>query len=148
MIGAVITQLLEAAVANKKRAIGLTLSRMALLIVGALFLITAFGFALSMIYHLLTPEYVTEAEAAALMALGLAVVGGIFVLVALKTHLKPAPPPIQKPDLPPAGLQAIEALDHLNKALSDLGKNGGGAGPVIGLLGLAALVGFVSGRKR
>lgn len=147
MIGAVITQLVEAAVANKKRAIGLTLCRMALLLVGAFLVITAFGFALFMIYHVLTPAYVTQAEAAAVIAIGLLVLGGILVLVALKSHLKP-PPISHKPDLQPAELQAIEAFGMLNKALTDLGKTSGGATPIIGLLGLAALVGFVSGRKR
>lgn len=147
MIGGVIAQLVETAVANKKRAIGLALSRMALLLVGALLVITAFGFALFMIYHLLTPDYVTQAEAAAVIAVGLLVLGGILVLVALKSHQKP-PSVSHKPELPPAELQAIEALGQLNNALADVIKKSGGASPVIGLLGLAALVGFVSGRKR
>lgn len=147
MIGAVITQLVEAAVASKKRAIGLTLSRMALLLVGALLVITAFGFALFMIYHFLTPAYVTQAEAAAVIAIGLLLLGGVFVWVALKSHPKPAAA-VPKPDLQPAELQAIEAFSMLNKALSELGKTSGGASPIIGLLGIAALVGFISGRKR
>lgn len=147
MIGALIAQLVGTAVADKKRAIGLTLTRMAVLLIGGLFVITAFGFALFMIYHALTPAYVTRVEAAALIAIGLLVIGGILVMVATKANLKP-PPTIHKPDPQSAELQAIEALGMLNKALTDLSKNRGGATPIIGLLGIAALVGFVSGRKR
>ena len=147
MISDLIAQLVGTAVASKKRAIGLTLTRIVLVLIGALFVFAAFVFGLVTLYNALTPMHVTRIEAAAIIAVGLLVIGGILVVVALKANLKP-PATADKPDSQSAELQAIEALGLLNKALSDISKNRGGATPYIGLLGIAALVGFVSGRKR
>ena len=147
MIGDLIAQLVGTAVASKKRAIGLTITRIVLALIGALFVIAAFAFGLLTLYHALAPLPFTRVEAAGLIAIGLLVIGGILVVVALKANLKP-PAATDKPDPQSAELQAIEALGMLNKALTDLSKKGGGATPYIGLLGIAALVGFMSGRKR
>lgn len=147
MISDLIAQLVGTAVASKKRAIGLTLTRIVLVLIGALFVIAALIFALVTLYNALTPMHFTRVEAAAIITVGLLVIGGILVLVALKANLKSSAA-TEKPDPQSAELQAIEALGMLNKALSDIGKNRGGATPYIGLLGIAALVGFVSGRKR
>ena len=43
---------------------------------------------------------------------------------------------------------AIEALGMLNKSLTDISQGRGGGSAMLGLLGIAALVGFISGRKR
>lgn len=147
MIGDLIGQLVGTAVASKKRAIGLTITRIAAVLFGALLLMAGLVFVLVTIYNALTPEHFTRVEAAAIIAAGLLVIGGVLVLVALKANLKPRAG-TDKPDPQSAELQAIEALGMLNKALTDMGKNRGGASPYIGLLGIAALVGFVSGRKR
>lgn len=147
MIGDLIGQLVGTAVASKKRAIGLTITRIAAVLIGVLLLVAGLVFVLVTIYNALTPEHFTRVEAAAIIAAGLLVIGGILILVALKANLKP-PAATDKPDPQSAELQAIEALGMLNKALTDMGKNRGGASPYIGLLGIAALVGFVSGRKR
>jgi hypothetical protein len=147
MIGDLIGQLVGAAVASKKRAIGFTITRIAAVLFGVLLLLAGLVFVLVTIYNALTPAHFTRVEAAAIIAAGLLVVGGVLVLVALKTHFKPSAAS-DKPDPQSAELQAIEALGMLNKALTDMGKNRGGASPYIGLLGIAALVGFVSGRKR
>lgn len=147
MIGDLIGQLVGTAVASKKRAIGLTITRIAAVLIGVLLLVAGLVFVLVTIYNALTPEHFTRVEAAAIIAAGLLAIGGILILVALKANLKP-PAATDKPDPQSAELQAIEALGMLNKALTDMGKNRGGASPYIGLLGIAALVGFVSGRKR
>lgn len=147
MIGDLIAQLVGTAVASKRRAIRLTVTRIVLVLLGAMFVVAAFTFALVTLYNTLTPMHLTRVEAAGLIAIVLLVIGGILVAVALKANLKP-PAATDKPDPQSAELQAIEALGLLNKALTDLSKNRGGATPYIGLLGIAALVGFVSGRKR
>jgi hypothetical protein len=147
MLSALIGQLVGTAVASQKKAIGLTLTRIVLVAIGALFVFAAFAFGLVTLYQALTPLHLTRVEAAGLIAVVLLALGGILILVALKANLKP-PATTDKPDPQSAELQAIEALGLLNKALTDLSKNRGGATPYIGLLGIAALVGFVSGRKR
>lgn len=146
MIGDLIAQLVGTAVASKKRAIGLTITRIVVVLLGALLVVAGLVFALVTLYNALTPEHFTRVEAAAMITAGLLVLGVILVLVALKANVKPPGP--ERVDPQSAELQAIEALGMLNKALTDMGKNRGGASPYIGLLGIAALVGFVSGRKR
>lgn len=146
MIGSIIGQLVGAAVATKKQVIGVTLTRIVLILVGALCLLGAISFALVAIYHALTPLHFTPVGAAGIIAGGLLFLAAI--LVAIGIWRKPKPPPIERPDLQSAELSAIQALGMLNKALTDIGKNRGGASPYLGLLGIAALVGFVSGRKR
>jgi uncharacterized membrane protein YqjE len=151
MIGPLIAQLVGTAVASKKRAIAVTIRRIVLVLIGAVFLLAAFSFALVTLYHALAPWHFTPVEAAAIITVALLVIGGILVAVALRKSAK-APPPaaaaLDKPDLQSAELTAIEALGMLNKALNDMGHNRGGASPYLGMLGIAALVGFVSGRKR
>lgn len=145
MIGDLIGQLVGTAVASKKRAIGLTITRIAAVLFGALLVMAGLVFALVTLYNALTDHF-TRVEAAAIITAGLLVLGAILVLVALKAKVKPPEP--ERVDPQSAELQAIEALGMLNKALTDMGKGRGGASPYIGLLGIAALVGFVSGRKR
>ncbi len=151
MIGDLIGQVVGTAVASRKRAIGLTITRITMVLLGALLVVAGLVFALVTLYNALTPEHFTRVEAAAIIAAGLLVLGGILVLVALKANIKPSgikQPGPERVDPQSAELQAIEALGMLNKALTDMGKNRGGATPYLGLLGIAALVGFVSGRKR
>lgn len=152
MIGSLIAQLAGTAVANKKRALGLMLRRLVLVLIGAVFLLAAFSFALVTLYHALTPYHFTPLEASGIITVVLLVIGGIFVLVAMRMRPKPLPATIDKDrpdvDVQSADLTAIQALGMLNKALTDMGQKRGGATPYLGMLGIAALVGFVSGRKR
>lgn len=153
MIASVLGQLLNTAVASKKQMIGPIITKIVLVLIGGILLIAGFVFVLVTIYHALAPEHFTPLEAAALIAIALLALGAIVVLVALKkSNARVAPPTAAAaataadPQL--AELTAIQALGLLNKALTDLGKGRGGATPYLGLLGIAALVGFVSGRKR
>jgi hypothetical protein len=150
MIASVLGQLLNTAVASKKQMIGPIITKIVVVLIGGILLLAGFVFVLVTIYHALAPEHFTRAEAAGLMAVTLLVVGAIVVLVALKkSNGKPASlaaAATTDPQL--AELTAIQALGMLNKALTDLSKGRGGGTAMIGVLGLAALVGFVSGRKR
>jgi membrane protease YdiL (CAAX protease family) len=151
MIASVLGQLLNTAVASKKQMIGPIITKIVLVMIGSILLIAGFAFVLVAIYHALAPEHFTRAEAAGLMAVTLLVVGAIVVLVALKkSNGKPASLAAAATTTDPqlAELTAIQALGMLNKALTDLSKGRGGGTAMIGVLGLAALVGFVSGRKR
>lgn len=147
MIGPLLAQVLSTAVASKKQAIHVTLTRALLVAIGTVFGVAAFAFGLVTIYHALTPMHVMPVEAAGLITVGLLLIAGVLVLVAILGHRKPQAA-TGKPDIQSAELSAIEALGMLNKALTDMGKGRGGATPYLGVLGLAALVGFVSGRKR
>lgn len=147
MLGELIAQLVGTAVASKKQAIRLAVRRIVLLLVGGICVLAAFAFALVVIYHALTPRHVTPLEAAGIIAAALLVIGGILIAIAVRAKHKP-PAAVDKPDVQSAELQAVQALGMLNKALTDIGKNRGGASPYLGVLGLAALVGFVAGRKR
>jgi hypothetical protein len=153
MIGPVLGQLLNTAVASKKQMIGPIITKIVLVMIGSILLIAGFAFVLVAIYHALTPEHFTRPEAAGLIAIALLAVGAMVVLVALKksngkTASRAASATAATTDPQLAELTAIQALGLLNKALTDLGKGRGGATPYLGLLGIAALVGFVSGRKR
>lgn len=151
MIASVLGQLLNTAVASKKQTIGPIVTKIVLVLIGGILLLAGFAFVLMTIYHALTPEHFTRAEAAGLIAIALVALGAIVVLVALKkSNGKMASPTATAAATDPqlAELSAIQALGQLNKALTDLGKGRGGGTAMIGVLGLAALVGFVSGRKR
>jgi hypothetical protein len=106
------------------------------------------AFVLVAIYHALAPFHMTPLEAAAVVAAGLLVIGGILVAVGLKADLKKDPENSDKRDPQSAELAALEALGTLNKALGDIRRGKGGATPYLGLLGVAAVIGFISGRKR
>jgi hypothetical protein len=116
-------------------------------VAGAVLLLAALGFALVAAYHALTPRHVTPLEAAGIIAIALLVIGGILVAVAVRANIRP-PGAVETPDFQSAELSAIQALGMLNKALTDMGKSRKGASPYLGLLGIAVLIGFVSGRKR
>jgi hypothetical protein len=149
MLEGLIAQLVGTAVASKRRAIRVTLTKVALILVGALFVLAAFTFALMVIYHALTPRYLSQVEAAGVIAIVLLVIGGILVAIAIWANRRPrATVNVNKPDTQSAELAAIEALGMLNKALTDIGKGRGGTSPYLGVLGIAALVGFIAGRKR
>jgi hypothetical protein len=150
MIAALLGQLLNTAVASKKQMVGPIIAKIVLVLIGSILLIAGFAFVLVTIYHALTPEHFTQPEAAGLIAIALLALGAIVVLVALKKpDRKPVSPTAAAAADPQlAELSAIQALGTLNKALTDLSKGRGGGTAMIGVLGLAALVGFVSGRKR
>lgn len=154
MIGPVLGQLLNTAVASKKQMIGPIITKIVIVLIGGILLIAGFAFVLVTIYHALAPEHFTRAEAAGLIAVTLLVVGAIVVLVALKksngklASKTAAAAAAEATDPQLAELTAIQALGMLNRALTDLSKGRGGGTAMIGVLGLAALVGFVSGRKR
>jgi hypothetical protein len=151
MIAALLGQLLNTAVASKKQMVGPIIAKIVLVLIGSILLIAGFAFVLVTIYHALTPEHFTQPEAAGLIAIALLALGAIVVLVALKKpDRKPVSPTAAAAAADPqlAELSAIQALGTLNKALTDLSKGRGGGTAMIGVLGLAALVGFVSGRKR
>jgi hypothetical protein len=119
MIAALLGQLLNTAVANKKQMIGPIIAKIVLVLLGGILLIAGFVFVLA----LKKPDRKPVSHASAAAAASAA-----------------------DPQL--AELSAIQALGTLNKALTDLSKGRGGGTAMIGVLGLAALVGFVSGRKR
>jgi hypothetical protein len=150
MIGPLLAQVLGSVAASRRQLIGPIVTKLVLVLIGGILLIAGLAFVLVAIYHALAPVELTPVEAAGVIALALLVMGGIVVLVALKGNFRPSPPPaaLGKPDFQSAELTAIEALGMLNRALTDLGKGRGGTTPYLGLLGIAALVGFISGRKR
>jgi hypothetical protein len=149
MIGSLVGQLLGTAVAAKKQLIGPIITKIVLLLIGGILLIAGLAFVLVTIYHALTPWHVTAVQAAGIIALALLVIGGIVVLFALKASFRPSTPPVsERPDPQLAELSAIEALGMLNKSLTDISQGRGGGSAMMGLLGIAALVGFISGRKR
>lgn len=148
MIASVLGQLLNTAVASKKQMIGPIITKIVLVLIGGILLIAGFVFVLVTIYHALTPEHFTRPEAAGLIAIALLALGAIVVLVALKGKMASSSATAAATDPQLAELSAVQALGQLNKALTDLSRGRGGGTAMIGVLGLAALVGFVSGRKR
>lgn len=148
MIESLIAQIVGTAVATKRQAINVTLTRAILILAGVVFVAGGLAFGLVAIYHALTPFHMTPLEAAAVIAAVLLVIGGILVAIGLNADFKKTPEIAGKPDPQSAELAALEALGTLNKALGDIRKGKGGASPYLGLLGVAAVIGFISGRKR
>jgi hypothetical protein len=149
MIGSLVGQLLGTAFAAKKQLIGPIITRLVLLLVGAILLIAGLAFVLATIYHALTPLHMTAVQAAGVIAIALITIGIIVVLIALKANFRPRAPQVsERPDPQMAELSAIEALGVLNKSLTDISQGRGSGSAMLGLLGIAALVGFISGRKR
>lgn len=152
MIGALIAQLAGTAIVSRKRAIGMAITRLVFVLLGLLLIVAAAAFGLVAAYHALTPLY-GPAQAAAIIAGLLALIGILAVLVALKARRRPAVPPpgmsaVGRTNVQSAELSAIHALGELNQALTDISKGKGGITPQLGLMGVAALVGFIAGRKR
>ncbi len=148
MIESLIAQIVGTAVATKRQVIDVTLTRVVLILAGAVFAVGGLAFVMVTIYHALTPFHMTPVEAAAVIAAVLLVIGGILVAVGLKADFKKKPENPGKTDSQSAELAALEALGTLNKALGDIRTGRGGASPYLGLLGVAAVIGFISGRKR
>ena len=149
MIGSLVGQLLGTAIATKKQLVGPIITKLVLLLIGAILLIAGFAFVLVTIYHALTPWHMTAIQAAGVIAIALIAIGIIVVLIALNASFKPRASQVsERPDPQMAELSAIEALGMLNKSLSDISQGRGGGSAMLGLLGIAALVGFISGRKR
>jgi hypothetical protein len=149
MIGSLVGQLLGTAVAARKQLIGPIITKIVLLLIGGILLIAGLAFVLVTIYHALTPWHMTAVQAAGVIAIALLVLGGIVILIALKASFRRNVPRVsERPDPQLAELSAIEALGVLNKSLTDISQGRGGGSAMVGLLGIAALVGFISGRKR
>lgn len=151
MLGQIVAQLIGTTIADKKRALRGLLLRGVFALIALLFILGAIAFGLVALYHVLTPFHATPAEAALIIGGGLLLIGVLLMAVAIYRRAAPPMPPaaaMPKLDGRSAELSAIEALAMLNSALTDIGKARGGTTPFLGLLGVAALVGFVSGRKR